>query len=72
MITPEQLLQRRRLDKVHRLIIAVPDPQPIVDGVLQALPLQQDVEYADDIEDEEDDGDDADSWSPYGDATFKP
>ena len=68
--TPEQLLRRRRLDEIHRLILAVPDRQPIVDGVLQTLPRQQEVDYTDDIEDEASDGEN--SWSPYGETDSLP
>jgi len=68
-MAPEQLLKRRRLDQLHRLILAVPDPEPIADGVLQTLPLQEDVEY-DHVEDDESAAED--SWSPYGETSSQP
>jgi len=42
--TPADLLARRRLDDVYRLVLAVPDAQPVVDGVLQSLPRQMDLD----------------------------
>lgn len=59
--TPEELLKERRVDLVHNLVAAVPDPQPISGGVLQGLRVQSVVdEY-----EESDDMDDEEIWSPY-------
>lgn len=59
--TPEDLLRRRRADRVYRLVAAIPDPAPVVDGVLHGLPIQDDVEF------DENDDSAGGAWSPYGD-----
>jgi hypothetical protein len=46
--TPEDLLKRRRADQVYRLVAAIPDPAPVVDGVLKGLLIQDDIELDDD------------------------
>jgi len=57
--TPADLLARRRLDDVYKLVLAVPDAQPVVDGVLQSLPRQMD------IDDWDEDDAPGEPWSPY-------
>lgn len=60
-VTPEELLKRRRADRVYRLAAAIPDPAPIAGGLLRGLPLQ------DGRNDEPDEGADrGEAWSPYG------
>jgi transcriptional regulator with XRE-family HTH domain len=46
--TPEDLLKRRRADQVYRLVAAIPDPAPVVDGVLHGLLIQDNVEFDED------------------------
>jgi hypothetical protein len=55
-IAPDRLLRDRLTDDVHRLVTALPDPAPIVDDVLVALPAQQLLNLGDyDDPDDEDD-----------------
>jgi len=61
-ITPEDMLKRRRVDRVYKLVAAIPDPAPVVDGVFRGLPVQDDADFGDN----EDSVDGA--WSPYGDS----
>lgn len=76
-IAPDQLLRDRLTDDVHRLVTALPDPAPIVDDVLVALPVQQplNLEDYDDLNDEDDSADDPeyidDSSSPDWDTGHK-
>jgi hypothetical protein len=58
--TPEELLKRRRADRVYRLVAAIPDRAPVVDGVMRGLPVQDDVDF--------DENEDSGAWSPYGDS----
>ena len=57
--TPADLLARRRLDDVYKLVLAVPDAQPVVDGVLQSLPRQMD------LDDWDEDDAPGEPWAPY-------
>jgi hypothetical protein len=59
---PAEILRQRRADRVFRLVSALPDMAPVVNGVLQSLPVQQDID--DDAADFSQDGP---AWSPYGD-----
>jgi hypothetical protein len=56
------MLKRRRVDRVYRLVAVIPDPAPVVEGVLRGLPVQDDADFGDN----EDSVDGA--WSPYGDS----
>ncbi len=58
--TPIDLPDRQRRGDVHRLVLGVADPQPVVDGILQALPRQMDP-GDEDLDDTASSG----SWSPY-------
>lgn len=59
-LTPEQLLQQRQTDRIYRLAGALPDPAPVIDGVLRGLPVQDDADYEEDLDTS------GGSWSPYG------
>lgn len=61
-VTPEDLLKRRRADRVYGLVHAIPDPAPVVDGVSRGLPLQDEVEF------DENEDSVGGAWSPYGDS----
>jgi hypothetical protein len=60
--TPEELLKRRRADRVYRLVAAIPDRAPVVDGVMRGLPVQDDVDF------DENEDSLGGAWSPYGDS----
>jgi hypothetical protein len=74
-VAPEQLLRERLTDSVHRLVAALPDDAPVLDGVLVALQVQQplNIDEYDDFDDayEESDSDNSD-WSPRGEAGQPP
>lgn len=57
--TPEQMLRNRLIDRVHRLVVHLPDSAPVVDGVLVALAAQEPMN----LDDFDEPGDDADSPS---------
>lgn len=59
--TPEDLLKQRRTDRVYQLAAKIPDPEPVVDGLLRGLPVQSDMEF-----DEDDRASRDEAWSPYG------
>ncbi len=56
----DRLARRQRRGDVHRLVLGVADPQPVADGILQALPRQMDP-GDEDLDDTASSG----SWSPY-------
>ncbi len=60
-IAPDQRLRDRLTDDVHRLVTALPDPAPIIDDVLVALPAQQPLNLGD-YDDLDDEDDPADDW----------
>jgi len=67
-VTPEKLIQNRLVDRVHRLVVEIPDSAPVVDGIMVGLPAQEPLSL-DEFDDEitvNDDGN-GDSWSPYDD-----
>jgi hypothetical protein len=59
--TPEDLLRRRQTDRIYQLAAAIPDPSPVVDGVLRGLPVQDEAGVDEVLE-----GGNSAPWSPYG------
>lgn len=62
--TPEGLLVKRLVDRVHRLVSSLPDAAPVVGGRIVALPAQAPRDL-DDADTSEGDDPDEDPWSPY-------
>ena len=62
-LTPAELLRRRQANHVYRLVSALPDSAPVVDGVLVTLPQQEDADLGSES------NEDGKAWSPYGDTS---
>lgn len=59
--SPAAMLARRRLDLVHRAVVALPDSQPVRDDTIVALAAPMDDTADSDAQDDE-----GEPWTPYG------